>query len=86
MEIAGLQELDGSWSDAAALGVAKARWPEFTENVFATICALALLRVKENGRHAAWALIEQKALTWLAQQGISNIDGLIARMIAELSA
>jgi hypothetical protein len=85
------QELNGSWTDAKSLGISVEIWPELSSqsesgSIFATVFALALLRVKAGARKAAWALVEEKALTWLSSRGVTNAEALILRAVSQLRA
>jgi hypothetical protein len=51
------------------------------KRVFATILAIALLRVKSSSRASSWRLIERKALKWL-QTVVENPEFLISHITA----
>jgi hypothetical protein len=93
MRVVGLQNLDGSWSDAAAvvaLSGASAATLAVVQadsgSAFATALAVAILRRRCADRESAWRLVERKALEWLIGElgGAEAAEALIARVIAVL--
>jgi hypothetical protein len=93
MRVVGLQKIDGSWADAAAVialsGVSDAVFAAVqaeAASAFPTALAVAVLRRRCAGRESAWRLVERKALAWLTGELGSGdaAEALIARLAALL--
>jgi hypothetical protein len=91
--VTSLQSLDGSWQDVQALfNFVERRIDPFPalpgdaegNAIFATIVALAVLRVKFQHRAAAWRMIERKALTWLSGR-CDDFEEMIDEAVHQLS-
>jgi hypothetical protein len=77
IEVVELQGIDGSWSEVDPLLILSRKVEaDFAaveaasggrRTVFATVLAVAILRVQCQARKAAWRLVEQKALDWLVR-------------------
>jgi hypothetical protein len=50
---------------------------------FATVLAIAILRVRFGDRKSQWGMIEKKALLWLGQQA-TDAEALVAEIAGQL--
>ena len=75
---------DGSWDDPTVFGVNVPAWHDTEPAVFATVMALALLRVKAAKVEAAWREMAAKAIAWLAEHDCRDPELLIATAVTQL--
>ena len=93
MQLVQAQEVDGSWSlptlhsilrDLQCPESIRAQYSQEAEKVWATICAVLVLRLKYAGEEGEWRLLVGKARRWLKTKGIADVsqfEELVAGLI-----
>jgi len=93
MQLVQAQEVDGSWSlptlqsilrDLQCPESIRAQYSQEAEKVWATICAVLVLRLRYAGEEGEWRLLVGKARRWLKTKGIADVsqfEELVAGLI-----
>lgn len=82
MQLVQAQEIDGSWSlpalqtllhDFQCPEAIRTQYSEEAEKVWATICAVLVLKLKYSSEEEEWKLLAGKARRWLKAQGVTDV-------------